>query len=87
MKVLIAIFAAVFLNLAYGDDRISSVEIKQLIMAQSISKYTGECPCPFSIDSKGLRCGKRSEYQRSSKDNLYCYPKKMVEQFRIDNDL
>lgn len=43
---------------------ISNATIVQRIIAQSIASYPGSCPCPYSRDRGGRRCGKRSAYSK-----------------------
>lgn len=43
---------------------ISDATIVQRIIAQSIAGYSGSCPCPYSRDRGGRRCGKRSAYSK-----------------------
>lgn len=43
---------------------ISDATIVQRIIAQSIENYPGSCPCPYSRDRGGRRCGKRSAYSK-----------------------
>lgn len=51
----------------------SDDKIKDKIIAQSISSYSGRCPCPYSIDRAGRRCGKRSAYSRPGGASPLCY--------------
>ena len=41
---------------------------------RSIASYKGSCPCPYSIDRAGRRCGKRSAYSRAGGAQPLCYP-------------
>lgn len=43
---------------------ISDATIVQRIIAQSIERDPGSCPCPYSRDRGGRRCGKRSAYSK-----------------------
>ena len=45
---------------------------KQLIK-ESIEKYPGKCPCPYSLMSNGKKCGKRSAYSKPGGDEPLCY--------------
>ncbi len=51
----------------------SDSEIKQQIIRQSISQYTGNCACPFNRDRAGRRCGKRSAWSRPGGASPICY--------------
>lgn len=63
-------------------------QIRHLLVEGSISTFPGECPCPFSKDSKGKVCGDNSQYFISPGD-LYCYEDDitddMINKFRKDN--
>ncbi len=48
-------------------------EIRELIISRSIALYSGSCPCPYSTDSAGRRCGGRSAYSRSGGHHPVCY--------------
>jgi hypothetical protein len=52
----------------------SKSEIKNRIIQESIDKYSGECPCPYSKDSNGKRCGKKkSAYSKDGGLQVYCF--------------
>lgn len=40
---------------------------------QSIASYSGSCPCPYSVDRGGRRCGGRSAYSRPGGSAPICY--------------
>jgi len=56
------------------------------MIAESIAGYRGSCPCPYSTDRAGHRCGGRSAYSRPGGASPLCYSKdvseKMVEDYR-----
>jgi len=66
--------------------RISDSTIVQRIIAESVSGYSGSCPCPESRDRAGRRCGRRSAYSKPGGAAPICYPgdvsKAMIEAFR-----
>jgi hypothetical protein len=49
-------------------------EIKQELIRQSISSYSGSCPCPYNVTRNGSRCGGRSAYSRPGGYSPLCYP-------------
>ena len=61
-------------------------QIRQAIIQQSTSRYSGNCPCPYSRASNGSRCGGRSAYSRPGGASPVCYAEqvtdKMVERFK-----
>lgn len=48
-------------------------EIKEVLIKQSHSRYSGNCPCPYNRTSRGRRCGKRSAYSRPGGASPLCY--------------
>ena len=50
----------------------SSKNFKDLIR-KSISQYSGSCPCPYSTDRAGRKCGKRSAHSRAGGNSPLCY--------------
>lgn len=51
----------------------SDQQIAEVLVKGSIANYTGECPCPYSTDKNGKKCGDTSEYVVSPGE-LLCYP-------------
>ena len=43
------------------------------MIQESIAKYPGKCPCPYSIMSNGKQCGKRSAYSKPGGYEPLCY--------------
>lgn len=69
----------------------TDAEVKKLVMRDSISRYLGNCPCPYSIDRAGRRCGSRSAYSKPSGASPLCYDRdvtpQMVKAYRARHDL
>lgn len=51
----------------------SDVEVRRLLIRESIASYAGNCPCPFSVDRAGRACGRRSAYARAGGATMFCY--------------
>ncbi len=68
---------------------VSDARIRELIIAEAIARYPGNCPCPYNLASNGTRCGGRSAYSRGGGYDLPCYASDvtaaMVEQYRRDH--
>jgi hypothetical protein len=47
---------------------------RQLMIAQDIRTYSGNCPCPYSKDRAGNNCGNRSAHSRPGGKAPKCYP-------------
>lgn len=51
---------------------IIDTEAIHAIIIENLRKYPN-CPCPYSVDSAGIRCGSRSVWSRF-RGLIYCYP-------------
>jgi hypothetical protein len=45
----------------------------QRAIRQSIAAYSGSCPCPYSTDRAGRRCGARSAHSRRGGAAPLCF--------------
>jgi hypothetical protein len=52
----------------------TDAQVKQRLIRQSIAAYPGSCPCPYSVDRAGRRCGARSAYSRPGGHAPLCFP-------------
>lgn len=52
---------------------LSDEQIRQALISESINAYSGSCPCPYSKDRAGRRCGGRSAYDRPGGASPLCY--------------
>ena len=48
-------------------------DIRRLIVEDSLARFSGYCPCPYSYD-RGEQCAEKSVYSRRIDPYLYCYP-------------
>lgn len=55
------------------EEGLSDAEIRRILIQQSIASYRGSCPCPYSIDRAGRRCGGRSAYSPPGGASPLCY--------------
>jgi len=51
----------------------SNSAIKQLLIKRSIRNYPRNCPCPYSRDKSGGKCGKRSAWHKPGGHSPLCY--------------
>ena len=58
-------------SIAYGQENIQSV--KRQMIQESISRYPGNCACPYQYASNGTSCGRRSAYSRPGGYAPLCY--------------
>jgi hypothetical protein len=85
-RVLACLVGFLLVTPAGWSQPLSDQQIKELIIQQSISSYSGSCPCPYSVDRAGRSCGKRSAWSRAGGDAPLCYASEvtdeMVRKFR-----
>lgn len=91
MKRLLPLLIAVAV-LGCSDEEVSEDDrIRDIMIAESIASYEGNCPCPYNRDSAGNRCGGRSAYSRSGGASPLCYRSDIsdeeVEAYRQSHDL
>jgi hypothetical protein len=71
---------------AQAKSDLTTEQIKQAIIKESIASYPGNCPCPYNAARNGSRCGGRSAYSRKGGYAPLCYPQDvtddMVRQYR-----
>lgn len=75
-------FAAMLLNtvlIAQNNTESSDALIRRQIINESIMQYPGNCPCPYSVDRSGKKCGARSAWSKASGYTPICYPKEINE--------
>lgn len=70
-KLLIAITFLASFNALAGN--VSSQQITQNIINESIASYSGNCPCPYNRASNGSSCGRRSAYSKPGGYSPICY--------------
>ena len=53
----------------------SDADIRSLVVQDSLARFQGYCPCPYSYD-RGQQCADKSVYSQPSgrPAALYCYP-------------
>ncbi len=49
-------------------------EIRRLIVQESIARFSGDCPCPYSYAWNGRQCADNSAYMKRIPTAPYCYP-------------
>lgn len=73
MKQLLIIFLFMMYSIASHAGMLSSDQIKERIIQESINSYPGSCPCPYNRTRNGSRCGKRSAYSKPGGYEPICY--------------
>ncbi len=62
----------------------TNAEIRQEIIKQSIARYKGSCPCPYSADGAGRMCGWWSAYDKSGGVSPLCFEKDVTPKMVVD---
>lgn len=64
---------------AFGFSQAELHKAKKRMIEESISLYSGNCPCPYNSMRNGRSCGKRSAYSRPGGAAPLCYPKDILD--------
>jgi hypothetical protein len=65
---------------AWTQTKKTDRQIRQDIIAASIAAHQGSCPCPYSVDRRGHRCGARSANSRPGGAMPLCYERDVTQQ-------
>ncbi|WP_073603404.1 hypothetical protein [Vibrio aerogenes] len=76
MKAFILFFVVLLLSspAVLAKEKMSDAQVRQQIIHESILRYPGNCPCPYSRASNGYKCGKRSAWSKPGGYTPICYP-------------
>ena len=83
MKYILLISSVLLLQVSTPAFALSDDEIKQLLVEESVLYYLtyhGNCPCPYTLDRAGRRCGKRSAYSKPGGQDPLCYAADITDQ-------
>jgi hypothetical protein len=73
-------------TLAGETKKLTDLQIKKILIEESIAAYSGNCPCPYSTARNGSRCGGRSAWSRAGGEAPLCFPDdvtpEMVHEYR-----
>jgi len=69
-------------KLVTAQKSLSDLEIKKILIQESIESYPGNCPCPYNSASNGYRCGKRSAWSRAGGYSPLCYERDVTQNMR-----
>ena len=58
-----------------GYARLSDDQVKARLIEESVSAYSGSCPCPYNTMRNGRSCGGRSAWSRPGGESPLCYKK------------
>jgi hypothetical protein len=75
MRYLVGAVAIVVLGAPMASaGTLTTARVKQAIIRESIARYPGNCPCPYSVMRNGRRCGRRSAYSKPGGYAPKCFP-------------
>lgn len=72
------IASALFATAILAAEPVSDKQVRDAIVAESISAYRGNCPCPYNTDRAGRRCGGRSAYNRAGGYSPICFAEEVT---------
>jgi hypothetical protein len=85
MRALLAV-ALLTLSIPAIAQSMSDAQVRQAIIQAFLVGYSGSCPCPYSVNRGGRRCGGTSAYSRPGGASPICYgtdvTKAMIQAFR-----
>ena len=74
---------------SFAASELTDAQVRQRMIQESISSYSGACPCPYNSARNGSQCGGRSAYSKPGGASPLCYSKDisdaMVQQWRSRN--
>lgn len=83
---MIFVFLVLLSAFAHAGTQLTNQQIQQKIIQESVARYPGRCPCPFSTARNGSNCGGRSAYSKPGGYKPICYPsdvsEQMIKQYR-----
>jgi hypothetical protein len=65
---------------SYADPDLTDDEIANILIQESISNYSGRCPCPYNLMKDGRRCGGNSAYSKPRGESPLCYREDVTEE-------
>ena len=77
MKLIVGLLVAFWGSSAYAQEVFKPTtrddKIRYSLIKQSISKFKGKCPCPYSTYKNGVKCGSRSLWSKIDGRNPICF--------------
>lgn len=74
-------------TLVFANEPLSGAQIRSAIVKESVAKYKGACPCPYSTHPDGTQCGYRSAFHKNPAARPICYEInvtiKMIDEYRL----
>lgn len=60
-------------SLAGQEQRLTDDQIRDILIRQSIARYSGPCPCPYSTMRNGRKCAGNSAWSKPGGASPLCY--------------
>jgi hypothetical protein len=80
----VALFVVLSGSFGFAQTPQTDAQVRQTIIKQSISEYSGTCPCPYNKAKNGSSCGGRSAYSRRGGGTPLCYAKDVTDAMVAD---
>lgn len=61
-------------SVAAGAESLTDEQVRKRMIQDSIAAYPGACPCPYSLNRSGRKCGKNSAYSKPGGEAPLCNP-------------
>ncbi len=61
------------LSAAQARSNLTDDQVRDRMIQDSLSTYSGPCPCPYNTMRNGASCGKRSAYSKPGGASPLCY--------------
>ena len=58
---------------AEARSNLTDDQVRDRLIQESLSGYSGPCPCPYNTMRNGASCGKRSAYSKPGGASPLCY--------------
>lgn len=68
------------LAVAWHSKPLTTAQVKQAIIRESIQNYPGVCACPYNVTRNGRRCGRRSAWSKPGGYSPKCYARDVTVQ-------
>jgi hypothetical protein len=60
-------------------DVVDLTQVKRWMVQESIANYPGNCPCPYSTDARGRKCGAKSAWSKPGGGSPICFESEVTE--------
>ena len=76
----IAVFSGLMLAGSAWTAEMTDEQVRERIVRDSVTSFSGSCACPESTDAAGRRCGERSAHSKPGGVKPLCYTHEVSDQ-------